>query len=101
MVIDLYGGVIDNANTTAGHGDIRERVGWIWGGWGALFIWRLPAMASGLECGVVGGVSCGRLWAMMCALSSHHSKIIVHPTDTLARVLCNTSVIDVTGEAVT
>eukprot|EP00956_Cyclotella_meneghiniana_P014834 scaffold22378_cov60-Cyclotella_meneghiniana.AAC.1 len=64
MVIDLYGGVIDNANATAGHGDIREGVGWIWGGWGPLFIWRLPAAGHGVGVGVVG---CVVLWAMMCA----------------------------------
>eukprot|EP00956_Cyclotella_meneghiniana_P008882 scaffold12151_cov40-Cyclotella_meneghiniana.AAC.6 len=58
LVIDHYGGVIDNANATARHGDIREGVGWVWGGWGPLFILRLPAMASGLGWSVV-------LWAMM------------------------------------
>ena len=47
MVIDHYRGVIDDTNATACRGDIREGVGWIWGGWGPLFIWMLPAMVAG------------------------------------------------------
>ena len=47
MVIDHYRGVIDDTNATACRGDIREAVGWIWGGWGPLFIWMLPAMVAG------------------------------------------------------
>jgi hypothetical protein len=50
MVIDNYGGVIDDTNATTSRGDIREGVGWIWGGWGPLFIWRLPAMVAGWVC---------------------------------------------------